>query len=405
MLKYLPLLIIVLGVDLLTYPIINYWIEGLPSLWQTVFTVVHYLVPLALFILLYGNDRFHWRKMNRARFVNIYSTFQLIYICKAISLMILGIFGLFNLGIDILKFMDFDLENYGSGRYFIASIAAAVPFILLPYGILVNRHRYQVRNVDVPIENLPETLEGLRIVQISDIHSGSFFDPKGFAKGVAMINDLKPDLIFFTGDLVNNRAVEFLPFVETFSGLKSTFGVYSVLGNHDYGDYVHWKSREAKIKNLQQLIDIQRSLGWKLLLNEHDVVEIGQAKVAVIGVENYSAKLRFPKYGDLAKAISEMGTVDLQLLLSHDPSHWQNQIVTDYKHIDITFSGHTHGMQFGIEIGGWQWSPIKYVYEEWAGLYTSGKQFLYVNRGFGVLGYPGRLGILPEITMMTISRA
>ena len=405
MLKYLPLLIIVLGVDLLTYPIINYWIEGLPSLWQTVITVVHYLVPLALFILLYGNDRFHWRKMNRARFVNIYSTFQLIYICKAISLMILGIFGLFNLGIDILKFMDFDLENYGSGRYFIASIAAAVPFILLPYGILVNRHRYQVRNVDVPIENLPETLEGLRIVQISDIHSGSFFDPKGFAKGVAMINDLKPDLIFFTGDLVNNRAVEFLPFVETFSGLKSTFGVYSVLGNHDYGDYVHWKSREAKIKNLQQLIDIQRSLGWKLLLNEHDVVGIGQAKVAVIGVENYSAKLRFPKYGDLAKAISEMGKVDLQLLLSHDPSHWQNQIVTDYKHIDITFSGHTHGMQFGIEIGGWQWSPIKYVYEEWAGLYTSGKQFLYVNRGFGVLGYPGRLGILPEITMMTISRA
>lgn len=384
-------------------PILRYWIEGMDLFWQNFITAIHFAIPVGLITLLYGNDVFRWRKRNRVGFVNVYAFFQLVYICKVVGLVVLAIFSLIDLGIDLLQFLSVELHNIGSFRYLISTIAAVIPFVLLPYGILFNRHRYQVRRAEVRKNGLPDDLIGLKIVQISDIHSGSFFDPKGFAIGIEMINALEPDLIFFTGDLVNNRAVEFLPFIDSFKKLQSKYGVYSVLGNHDYGDYVQWKSQEAKTRNLQELIDIQRSMGWKVLLNEHDIVQIGGGKVSVIGVENYSAKLRFPKYGDLALATDRMEAVDLQLLLSHDPSHWQNQIVTEYGNIDITFSGHTHGMQFGIEIGKWKWSPIKYVYREWAGLYHFGKQYLYVNRGFGVLGYPGRVGILPEITLMTIS--
>jgi len=397
-------LIIVLGIDFLSLPIVYYWTSGLSSVWQNVITAIHFAIPLGLITLLYGNDLFRWRKKHRVGYVNIYSFIQLTYICKVVALVLLALLSVFDLGIDLLQLMNLDLDNLASARYPIATVGAAIPFILLPYGILFNRHRYEVRRVNVVKENLSEDLDGLRIVQISDLHSGSFFDPEGFIKGVEMINDLQPDLIFFTGDLVNNRAVEFLPFTDTFRKLRSRYGIYSVLGNHDYGDYVQWRSKEAKNSNLKRLLDIQRSMGWKVLLNDHDIVEVGKGRLAIIGVENYSAKLRFPKYGDLARATEYITNVDLQLLLSHDPSHWRSQIVTEYNDIDITFSGHTHGMQFGIELGNWQWSPIKYVYKEWAGLYRSGKQYLYVNRGFGVLGYPGRVGILPEITLMTISR-
>lgn len=403
--RYLPFLVLLLALDFLLLPQVQFWVSDCSSNTQAVVQVIHFLVPLSFVGLLAANNQWQLRKRNRTRFTSVYSTFQLIYICKFIALLGLLLCVFVDLGLSLFSLLDLDVPLIRDSRFPIALVLALIPFFLLPYGILVNRHRYQIREVNVSIEDLPSSLEGLKIVQISDLHAGSFFDPSGFEKGVAMINELEPDLIFFTGDLVNNRAIEFERFIDTFKKMKAKYGVYSVLGNHDYGDYIQWKSKEAKRQNIARLIDIQKSMGWKVLLNEHEVVEVNGSKVAVVGVQNYSAKLRFPKYGDLEKASQGSDDADIHLLLSHDPSHWAYQVVPEFKNIDITFSGHTHGMQFGIEIGKWKWSPIQYIYKEWAGLYKQGRQYLYVNRGFGVLGYPGRVGILPEITAMTISKA
>lgn len=281
-------------------------------------------------------------------------------------------------------------------------ILGALPFVTLIYGIVRNRYRYKVFRETVKIANLPERLRGLKIVQISDIHSGSFDQIDPVKRAVDLINEEEADLVFFTGDLVNSIAVEMINYIDVFSEIRAKHGVFSVLGNHDYGDYHAWESKEAKEANLDSLKAIHRQMGWDLLLNENRILEVNEEKFAVIGVENYSASAHFPKYGDLKKAYVGAEGMPLKLLLSHDPSHWESQILdTD---IDITFSGHTHGMQFGIEIPGWfKWSPVKYAYKQWAGLYEQGKQYLYVNRGLGFLGYPGRVGILPEITVIELA--
>ena len=248
-------------------------------------------------------------------------------------------------------------------------------------------------------------MRALKIVQISDVHAGSFTYKEPVRNAIDLINNEQADLVFFTGDLVNNTADEMDPYMDVFDKIRAKFGVFSVLGNHDYGDYVRWGSREERDANLERLKEVHKELGWNLLINEHRLIPIKGATVGVIGVENYSAKARFPKYGDLAAAYQGC-EASLKLLLSHDPSHWEDQVIKDYKDIDITFSGHTHGMQFGIEIPGWiKWSPIKYMYKQWAGLYSQDKQFLYVNRGLGFLGYPGRVGILPEITVLELAKA
>lgn len=214
--------------------------------------------------------------------------------------------------------------------------------------------------------------------------------------------DLEPDLIVFTGDLVNNLAEEMKDYVDVFGQLKAPMGVYSVLGNHDYGDYVRWETPVEKRANLQALINTHAKMGWRLLMNEHVALEKGEDKIALLGIENWSAKGNFPRYGDLSKAYEGSAAYPFKILLSHDPSHWKAQILKDYKDIDLTLSGHTHGMQFGFEIPGIRWSPVQYVYNEWAGLYHNKERHLYVNRGFGFLGYPGRVGILPEITMLEL---
>lgn len=280
---------------------------------------------------------------------------------------------------------------------------ASIPFFSLTYGVLRNAYRYKVFRHQVEIDNLPASLDGLRIVQISDIHSGSFTFKEPVRQAIELINQEQADLVFFTGDLVNNVAEEMTPFVDVFDKIRARYGVFSVLGNHDYGDYHPWRSQEEKEANLEQLKNTHQRLGWQLLVNEHRRVDINGESVAVIGVENYSAHPRFPKYGDLAQAYRGAEDARLKLLLSHDPSHWTDQVVPHYDDIAITFSGHTHGMQFGVEIPGLvKWSPIKYVYKEWAGLYSRNQQFLHVNRGLGFLGYPGRVGILPEITVLEL---
>lgn len=283
------------------------------------------------------------------------------------------------------------------------NLFSIIPLVLLTYGMIRNPYRYRIFHKHIFNSKWPQTLDGLRIVQISDIHAGSFGKHSPIDRAVKMINNLKPDLVFFTGDLVNNQASELTPFISVFKMIEAKYGVYSILGNHDYGDYISWPNYASKEANLQQLVGYHNELGWKLLKNAHDIIQVGDESIAIIGVENYSVNDRFTKYGNLTKAYQGTEEINLKLLLSHDPSHWRHEVTEKFKDIFITFSGHTHGMQFGIEISDvFKWSPIKYVYKEWAGLYHLGNQYLYVNRGFGFLGYPGRVGILPEITCLDL---
>jgi uncharacterized protein len=275
------------------------------------------------------------------------------------------------------------------------------------YGTLVygfgNRYRYQVKNIQVNDPAIPNAFKGLKIIHLSDIHAGSFTNKAAVQKGIEKVLSQKPDLILFTGDLVNNVANEMDEYKEIFSLLKAPMGVYSTLGNHDYGDYVQWGSANDKRANLEKLKQVHADMGWRLLMNEHVVLEKEGQQIALIGVENWSAKARFPKYGSLNKAYVGTEKFPFKILLSHDPSHWKAEVCQDFKDVNLTLSGHTHGMQFGVEIPGLKWSPVQYVYKEWAGLYQKGLQQLYVNRGFGFLGYPGRVGILPEITVLELT--
>ncbi len=265
-----------------------------------------------------------------------------------------------------------------------------------------NKYKYEIKHVSISDSMIPNNFKGLKIVHISDIHSGSFTNRTAVAKGVEMIMKAQPDLILFTGDLVNNVATEMDEYKELFATLKAPMGVYSTLGNHDYGDYVHWPTLEEKNANLENLKQVHADMGWRLLMNEHVVLEKGGQQICIIGIENWSDKARFPKYGDLKKAYAGTENYPFKILMSHDPSHWKAQICNDYRDINLTLSGHTHGMQFGVELPGIKWSPVQYMYKEWAGLYEMENQKLYVNRGFGFLGYPGRVGILPEITVINL---
>jgi uncharacterized protein len=280
-------------------------------------------------------------------------------------------------------------------------LAGSGLFGALAYG-MGNRYRYQVKKIPLYFKTLPAAFSGLRIVHISDIHSGSFTDRSAVERGVALIMAQQPDLILFTGDLVNNLASEMEPYLDVFGRLKAPMGVYSILGNHDYADYVRWNTVSEKQENLDRLKALQRQMGWRLLLNEQVVLEKDGDKLSLLGVENWSAKLRFAKYGNLPMAYGDGTAAPFKILMSHDPSHWKAEVCGQYSDIALTLSGHTHGMQFGVEFPGMRWSPVQYFYNEWAGLYEHGDQKLYVNTGFGFIGYPGRVGFLPEITVMEL---
>jgi len=280
-------------------------------------------------------------------------------------------------------------------------VAGAGLFSALSYGIN-NRYRYQVRKLKLNFPTLPASFDGLKIVQLSDIHAGSFTDPLAVERGIKMVMEQQPDLILFTGDLVNNLASEMDDYWPLFAQLKAPLGVFSITGNHDYADYVQWESLEQKRANFEKLKAVHAQMGWQLLMNQHVVITRNQSSIGIIGIENWSAKSRFPKYGNFKKAFAGAAEIPFSILLSHDPSHWRAEILEQYPTVALTLSGHTHGMQFGFEIPGLQWSPVQYVYNEWAGLYKHAKQALYVNRGFGFIGYPGRVGILPEITVIEL---
>jgi uncharacterized protein len=270
----------------------------------------------------------------------------------------------------------------------------------MTWGIISGAHDYRIRKVTLRLKNLPRKFDGLKIAQLSDIHSGSFFNKTAVKGGVEMLLNEKPDLVFFTGDLVNNEAKEVKDYIDIFGKVKAPLGVYSTLGNHDYGDYIQWKSPQAKIENLNDLKKAHQQMGWNLLLDEHRPITVEGESIGILGIQNWGAG-GFAKYGNLDKALLNTEDYSTKLLLSHDPSHWREQVLGKTT-IDAAFAGHTHGMQYGVEIGDFKWSPVQFRYKEWAGLYQENDQNLYVNRGFGYIGYPGRVGILPEITVIEL---
>ena len=284
----------------------------------------------------------------------------------------------------------------------VSLLAGGTLFGSLIYGF-GNKYNYKVKRLKLSYDNLPASFKGLKILQISDIHSGSFTDANAVQHGVDKILKENADIILFTGDLVNDKAKEMEEYLHIFSQLKAPMGVFSVLGNHDYGDYIQWPqdgiSREENLGNLKKMHEI---MGWRLLMNEHVALKRGGDEIALLGIENWSAKARFPKHGRMDLAYPGAEKYPFKILMSHDPSHWDAQVKEKYSDVDLMLSGHTHGMQFGVNIPGFQWSPVQYMYKQWAGLYEDGKQKLYVNPGFGFIGYPGRVGILPEITIIEL---
>ena len=274
-------------------------------------------------------------------------------------------------------------------------------FLSLLYGF-GNKYKYRLVRKKMALNGLPASFKGFTIIHISDIHSGSLKDQEAVMKGIEMIQKQNADLILFTGDLVNDRATEMKDWMHVFGQLKAPCGVYSTLGNHDYGDYVKWDSPEAKKQNLEDLKKVHENLGWKLLMNENVLIKKQEDTIRLVGIENWGAKARFPKYGKMELAMQGVGEKEVIVLMSHDPSHWEAEVIPKYTSIQLMLSGHTHGMQFGLENPYFKWSPVQWVYKQWAGHYKNEQQQLYVNRGFGFLGYPGRVGILPEITLIEL---
>ena len=317
---------------------------------------------------------------------------------------------------DIFRMMAASIQRiFGSSaefslparRRFLSIIAmgiAAIPFSALLYGMYRGKYDFRVLKYELEFDDLPEAFHGYQITQISDIHSGSFDNRKKIEYAVNLINEQQSDTILFTGDMVNNMASEMEPWKELFSTLEAKDGMYSILGNHDYGDYFNWETPELKAQNLEDLKKIQDEIGFDLMLNESRYLQKGEDKLALIGVENWG-RGGFKKAGDLKKATEDIHKDDFKILMSHDPSHWEDVVIHDDYHYHLTLSGHTHGMQFGIEIPGWiKWSPAKWRYKYWAGIYEEMGQLINVNRGFGFLGYPGRVGIWPEITVITLKK-
>lgn len=407
--RMLPLLLLVLLLAEF-YAFTGIWVAGygLPTVFKWLLTGIYVVITIGFWFTIMAIPIIRQQKWAPAKqnFVLLFFTGCLI--CKLVvaACMLLDDMRR-GITILVLRFAHPNVPPEVHHSVWLARVAFLLGIVLwlgLFWGTK-NKYRYQVRRLKLRFDNLPDSFRGLKIVQVSDIHSGSFQDKNAVAKGVEKILELQPDLVLFTGDLVNNIAEEIVPYKPVFSKLQAPMGVYSILGNHDYGDYVAWPSEELKRQNLETLKKHHADMGWQLLMNEHRIFERGNERIALIGIENWGAKARFPKYGQMVAAYEGLlpQQPGFKILMSHDPSHWEAEVVPEYPDIDLTLSGHTHGMQFGIRLGGrWQWSPVQYLYRQWAGLYKRGRQRLYVNVGFGFLGYPGRLGILPEITLIEL---
>ncbi len=337
--------------------------------------------------------------------------FLLLYLPKIILTLTLFSEDIFRLSQGVFRYFSKSSGATASflpeRRRFVSQMAlalAAVPFTSLLYGMTKGKYNFKVMKQTLFFPDLPESFDGTTITHISDIHSGSFDDAEKIQYAIDLINEQQSDLVLFTGDIVNTHASEMHPWIDTFKRIhKPTLGKYSVLGNHDYGEYYDWSSKEAKEENFQAIKDLHPKIDFKLLLNENVEIKKGNDVIKIVGVENWG--MHFKKAGDLAKASEGLKQNDFKILMSHDPSHWEHEVKTHPNNYHLTLSGHTHGFQFGIEIPGWiKWSPVQYMYKQWAGLYENLGRYVYVNRGFGFHAYPGRVGIMPEITVIELKK-
>ena len=378
--------------------------QDLTTKWRISLYVVYWTTSLLSFLVLFAAGS--QESLSKPIRYYLFSSVLVLLIPKLVGILVLFGEDVFRVGSGFWGIATDSNEPFLQGRRAFVSKAglfvAAIPFTTMIFGMAVTAFNIKVRKKTVIYDDLPTEFNGLRIAQISDLHSGSLKSSDLIRSAVDKILELKPDLIFFTGDLVNNEAVEAEPFIEEFKRLHATHGVYSILGNHDYGDYGPWSSQEAKAANLQRLKEIHQESGWNLLLNDNITIQKSNSKLAIVGVENWGASRHFPKYGDLDKAVVGIEDIPFKILLSHDPSHWDAKVKDHSQKFQLTLSGHTHGAQFGIEIPGFKWSPVKYLYKQWAGLYESDGQNIYVNRGLGFIGYMGRVGISPEITLLEL---
>ncbi|MDC8103236.1 metallophosphoesterase [Chryseobacterium sp. B21-037] len=356
---------------------------------------------------LFAYELAHFQKADRSsvRIQWMMSLFLIFILPKIFIVLFLLIDDIFRTGTYILGFRNPAENFFPERRKFLSLMGLGLGGVLSALfidGITFGKYRHKVRKVKVKIANLPKNFKGYKVIQISDVHSGSFADPSKLEHAIELINEQKPDLVLFTGDMVNNVSEEFKPFIPLFSKITAKDGKFAVLGNHDYGDYVTWTSLDAKKKNLETLIDYEKQAGFDMLRNEHRIIEKDGEKLYILGVENWGLK-PFPQFGDLDKAIAGVPESAAKILMSHDPTHFDSIVKQHPGNVQLTLSGHTHGMQFGLDLKNIKWSPVQYRYPKWADIYESEGKFLYVNRGFGVLGYPGRVGVLPEITLFELS--
>jgi uncharacterized protein len=372
--------------------------------------IVYALISLsAIVFVFYGFSKFDRGVGQTQMFMMTIGVMLLVIVPKLLITFIMLLEDILRLMIGTKNyFANYDNDTFlPERRRFVSQVAlgiAAVPFLSLIYGMTVGKYNFKVLRQTLFFPDLPEAFDGFKITQISDIHSGSFDNPEKISYAVDLINEQESDLLLFTGDIVNTHATEMHPWIATFKKIKNyEFGKYSILGNHDYGEYVEWKSEEAKNKNFEDIKDLHRQIDFKLMLNENTKIKRGNDEIAIVGVENWGVK--FKKVGDLNKASENLTKEDFKILMSHDPSHWDAEVKEHPKNFHLTLSGHTHGFQFGIEIPGIiKWSPVEYVYKQWAGLYESVGKYIYVNRGFGFHAYPGRVGIMPEITVIELKK-
>ena len=399
--------VLYIGLDLYLYQAIKLLIEDFSPAVRKVLRTGYFVVSVGLFIGVLLYSKLDPKVFGGLRVV-LMTGFFITLIGKLLAALFLFADDLRRLTLYLIDLLPSKTETpHSSSRSeFIAKsavIAGAVPIAVFSFGILSGAHDYRIRKRTLHLKNLPKSFDGIRVVQISDIHTGSFFNRKAVAGGVDLINQQKPDLVFFTGDLVNNKSEEAKPYLDIFKKVKGDMGVFSTMGNHDYGDYSSWSSPQAKQQDIKNLHEMHHYMGWDLLLNENRTLKVDNEEIAILGLENWGAG-RFSKYGDMKKTVKGTEEIPFKLLLSHDPSHWDAQVRPEYPDVALQLAGHTHGMQFGIEIGDFRWSPSQYLYKQWADLYQEGDQYIYVNRGFGYIGYPGRVGILPEITVLELKR-
>ncbi|HLF45252.1 MAG TPA: metallophosphoesterase [Chitinophagaceae bacterium] len=386
--------------------------QGTTSKVRSVIFISYWTISVSAILLLLLLPYLHFEHQNRVFRNSVFACIAGLFFAKLVAsvfFLVDDVRRVIQWGAGKIYFSNTEGELFQSGERISRSAFLSWAGMLVGgglFGSLIygfgNKYNYQLTKLQLAFQNLPSSFKGLKIAHISDIHAGSFTDKEAVKKGVQKIMNQKPDLVLFTGDLVNNTAGEIDEYIDIFKEIKAPLGVYSVFGNHDYGDYFQWNNPEEKIKNLEILKQKHASLGWRLMLDENILLEKEGEKIALIGVQNISGKSRFRSYGDLPKAYNGLEKSHFKILLSHDPSHWDTEVRENYPDIDLMLSGHTHGMQFGVEIPGFKWSPVQYVYKQWAGLYQEGSQKLYVNRGFGFIGYPGRVGILPEISMIEL---